>query len=141
MNARDNYFYLTDIKGHVLYHKIFFENVLHSIYSRLLMYQFLLLMVPEIHRFLTCLYFIIFRHYNNWNSLEIGVFSLMEGIEAGLLALGSQFLSNRQKSRHIFHIIENPSLGIFVLDFAQHFPTAQLSYFGFLTILPIDAVF
>ena len=73
---------------------------------------FLVLISPEVFRFFECLYFVILRQNRRWSLKNILIFSIIEGIDAVLVAL-------------------------LVFKCASKISALQFASFGYQTVLPI----
>ena len=88
------------------------EGIKGYIDNHLILAYLIILLVPEVHRWLTCFYFVLFRQYRQWDIKNIIAVTVIEVIDA------------------IF-------LGLFVYDCAKYFPSLQLISFGFMTATPM----
>ena len=86
---------------------------LEHVRNRLNFCYLVMLATPEVHRFLTCIYFIQFRHIKSWRVRSIIFITVIELLDAVLLAL-------------------------FLFTCAHHVMALQLVSLGFISALPLS---
>jgi len=89
------------------------SGVKYELKSNMYLAYFLIVFIPEVHRWISCLYFISLRQYRQWRYKNIIFLTVIE-------------------------VIDSLFLGLFVFKAARSISSHQLSLVGFMTVFPIS---